>query len=210
MPVQFLTSEQRANYGRYVGDPSADELTHFFHLDDADHAVIGVKRGDHNRLGFALQLTTARFLGAFLEDPLGVPDVVLQTLIRQLRITNLDQLPRYRSADQRWEHTAEIRIRYGFRDWADPSAGFRLSRWLYALCWTGTERPSVLFDRATTWLLAHKVLLPGCTTLERFVAHLRNRVENRLWKLLGRGITDEQHKRLEDLLTVPPQGRSSW
>jgi len=61
-----------------------------------------------------------------------------------------------------------------------------------------------------TWLLAHKVLLPGHTTLERFVARLRNRVENRLWKLLGRGITDEQRTRLEELLTVPPQGRSSW
>ena len=61
-----------------------------------------------------------------------------------------------------------------------------------------------------TWLLAHKVLLPGCTTLERFVARLRNRVEDRLWKRLGRGVTDEQRTRLEDLLTVPPQGRSSW
>ena len=209
MPVQFLTSEQRANYGRYVGDPNTDELTRYFHLDDADHAVIGVKRGDHNRLGFALQLATARFLGTFLEDPLEVPSVVMQTLARQLHVANLDDLPRYRIAKQRWEHTAEIRLQYGFCDWTEPAVGFRLARWLYALCWTGTDRPGMLFERATTWMLAHKVILPGCTTLERFIARLRSRVENRLWELLGRGITNEQRTRLEDLLTVPPQGRSS-
>jgi hypothetical protein len=211
MPVQFLTSEQRAHYGRYVGDPTTDQLTRYFHLDDTDQAMIDAKRGDHNRLGFALQLTTVRFLGTFLEDPLEVPRAVLQTLARQLRGTKLDEhLTRYRSGDQRWEHRAEIQSHCGLRDWGDPAVGFRLGRWLYALCWTGTEQPSVLFDRATTWLLAHKILLPGCTTLERFVARLRNRVEDRLWKQLGQGITDEQRVGLENLLIVPPQGRSSW
>lgn len=210
MPVQFLTPEQRARYGRYTSNPGADDLTRYFYLDDADHLMIDTKRGDHNRLGFALQLSTVRFLGTFLEDPMAVPDMVLQTLARQLKVTTFDQMPRYCSGNQRWGHAAEIRSTYGFCDWIDPPIGFRLSRWLYALCWTGTEQPSVLFDRATTWLLAHKVLLPGCTTLERFVARLRSRVEMRLWKRLGYDITDEQRARLENLLTVPPKGRSSW
>ena len=210
MPVQFLTAEQRASYGRYVGDPSADELARYFHLDDVDHAVINAKRGEHNRMGFALQLSTARFLGTFLKDPLDVPNTVLQTLSRQLRITNFGLLPRYRNTKARWEHAAEIRSRYDFREWNDPFVGLRLTRWLYALCWTGTEQPSVLFDRATTWLLAHKVVLPGCSVLERFVARLRSHVEIRLWGRLGHGITNDQRTRLEELLVVPPQSRSSW
>ena len=75
-----------------------------------------------------------------------------------------------------------IRERYGFRDLEeDAPAGFRLTRWLYVLCWTGDDRPGLLFDRATTWLLAHKVLLPGITTLERLISRVRHRATLRLW-----------------------------
>jgi hypothetical protein len=75
----------------------------------------------------------------------------------------------------------------------------------YALRWTGTDRPSVLFERATTWLDMHKVLLPGCSTLEHYITRLRSRVEERLW--LERGISRDQQTRLERLLDVPPGSR---
>jgi hypothetical protein len=58
-------------------------------------------------------------------------------------------------------------------------------------------------------LLTHKVLLPGVSVLERFIARLRGRMENRLWRSLGRGITAEQRVRLEGLLTVPEGSRAS-
>jgi hypothetical protein len=52
MPVQFLTSEQRTNYGRYVEDPTPGDLSRYFHLNDTDFQLLNRKRGDHNRLVF--------------------------------------------------------------------------------------------------------------------------------------------------------------
>ena len=128
---------------------------------------------------------------------------------RQLGIDTTTDLTGYRDGKWRFAHAAQIRTEHGYRDLADRAAGFGLTRWLYAQCWTGTERPSALFDRATTWMLAHKVLLPGATTLERFVATLRHRVDVRVWRVLASGISPPQQRRLEDLLRVPDEGRSS-
>jgi TnpA family transposase len=209
VPVGFLTDEQRRRYGRFVGEPAPDQLARHFHLDDAGRDFITLHRGDHNRLGFAVQLCAARFLGTFPEDLAETPPSVVSFLARQLRIERPGCFAEYCLSRQRWDHTVEIRQRYGFQDFSNPFAQFRLNRWLYALCWTGTDRPSVLFDRATAWLITHKVLLPGVTVLERQVARLRSRAQERIWSYLIRAVTPETKEKLEALLAVPNGGRQS-
>ena len=67
MPVSFLSATQWERYGCYPETLTTDELARYFHLDDDDREWVATKRRDSNRLGYALQLTTVRFLGAFLE-----------------------------------------------------------------------------------------------------------------------------------------------
>jgi hypothetical protein len=109
MPVDFLTNEQARRYGRYNGDPTPAQLARYFYLDDVDRTEVSIRRGDHNRLGYALQLCTVRFLGTFLTDPTAAPRVVLNHLARQLEVADPGCIASYRSrpATHR-EHAGEI------------------------------------------------------------------------------------------------------
>ena len=79
MAASFLTAAQRDRYGRYPEVVTPNDLSRCFHLSDDDRAQIMSCRGHHNRLGFALQLSTVRYLGTFLDDPIAVPTSVLQS-----------------------------------------------------------------------------------------------------------------------------------
>ena len=110
MPVDFLTFEQETGYGQFSGEPNEVQLARYFHLDQFDLELILGRRGDQNRLGFALQLTSVRFLGTFMSDLLLVPSNVQAFVADQLSIGNVDVLADYalRETTKR-EHTALIR-----------------------------------------------------------------------------------------------------
>lgn len=210
MPTAFLTDEQRAHYGQYTGDPDPSLLAKFFHLDDNDHVLIRRHHGSHQRLRFALQLCTVRFLGTFLSNPLAVPPTVVRFLAHQLSIPDTRDLPRYLDSDDtKWEHARTIRQLYRYRDFTDQPWHFRLVRWLYGRAWLSNERSLVLFEHAVAWLIRHKVLLPGETTLERLVGTIQERATRRLWHVLAAAVPPAQRQQLEALLIVPPGRRQS-
>ncbi|MGB0094277.1 MAG: DUF4158 domain-containing protein [Solirubrobacteraceae bacterium] len=185
MPVEFLSDEEAAAYGRFIGPPSREELERSFFLDDADRGLIARHRGDHNRLGFALQLTTVRSLGVFLADPLEVPSVVLDYVAGQLGIADPSCVARYMERrTTRFEHAEEIKRARGLRDFTEVTR--KLEEWVDARAWTTSDGPKAIFNDAIGWLLERDVLLPGVTTLARLVARVRDEAIERLWDNAGR------------------------
>jgi len=135
-----------------------------------------------------------------------VPRGALTYLARQPGISDPGCIRHYQD-DARWRHVEEIRESYGYRELTEPPQVFRLVRWLYTRASVSAGRPSVLFDHATAWLVEHKVLLPGVTTLARLIARIRERAAARLWQILSDAPTPEQRIRLEALLSIPEDGR---
>ncbi len=200
MPVDFLTTEQTESYGRFTGEPDELQLARYFHLDEADKEFIGKSRGDHNRLGIALQIGCVRFLGTFLTDMNHIPSGVRHFTARQLGIRDITVLAEYGQRENtRREHAALIRQHYQYREFAWPWT-FRLTRLLYTRSWISNERPGLLFDLATGWLMQHRIILPGATTLTRLISEVREKATLRLWNKLALIPSAEQRSQLEMLL----------
>ena len=179
-----------------------------FFLDDEDPKLVDLRRGDHMKAGFALQMVTVRWLGTFLEDPLDVPGEVLDFVAGQLGIANPAVVKRYTErAKTKSDHQQAIRWKYGLRDLADAEA--ELTEWVAARAWTSGDGPKAIFLDAMTWLRERKVLLPGVTTLVRLVARVRDEVTHRLWRMLEALLTPAQRRVLDRLLEVPPGMRVS-
>ncbi|WP_007517809.1 Tn3 family transposase [Pseudofrankia saprophytica] len=207
MPTNFLTEDQRKRYGRFTGIPDEGQLAGSFLLDQTARRRAATAKGPRNRLGWAIQLGTLRYLGTFLDDPADVPAVVVDYVAEQLGLPPA-ALAGYGTAEHRWDHQEQIREAYGYRKF-DFDQWFSLARWMYQRAWIGSERPTLLFDLATKRLLDHQVLLPGVTTLERLVSGIRERAEKRLWATLAAAPTAPQAQRLQQLVVVPGGRRIS-
>lgn len=59
--VGFAADKVR-QWGRYAGDPTAEQLTRYFHLSPTDLAHARRRRSPATQLGYGVQLGTVRFL----------------------------------------------------------------------------------------------------------------------------------------------------
>lgn len=197
-------------YGRFAGDPNTEQLRRYFQLDDQDRQRIAAKKGVHNRLGYALQLTTVRYLGTFLTDPLDVPEVVLHYVARQLEIQpRRAKLGTYRRGETKWDHRQDIQTEYGYTDFGEPRAWIGYLRFLLARTHLRSESPSVLLDLSTARLYERKIVLPGITTLTRLIATVQERADEQLWANLASLLLPTQRTALTSLLVRPKRSKTS-
>jgi hypothetical protein len=204
MPGRFLTDAEREHLRRFPTEVASEDLVVDFTLSDRDQVQVRRQRGSANRLGFAPQLCTLRYLG-FVPDPLRpVPPAVIAHLARQLGTTP-DSLAAYGDRPHtRTDHLQEVTAYLGFRK-ARPGDLKALEAWLVERA-LEHDRPTLLLQLACEKLRIDKIVRPGPTRLERLVVAVRQAARQETFRLLEPLLTDDG-KALLDGLLVPDASR---
>jgi TnpA family transposase len=211
MSNEILTQEQKKNYRKFPEVLNDNQISKYFTLDNLDLEFVHKRRGNANRFGVALQLTCVRFLGTFLSDLSEIPDTVKEFVADQLSIGNITIIELYSKRETtKREHRALIKKQYNYREYTKGHLSFRLTRLIYLRAWISDERPNLLFDLATSWLVKNKILLPGATTLTRLIGEIRQRAFETLWKKLADLPSLSQKSRMNDLLEISEPMQTSW
>ncbi len=204
MPVQFLSDADRDRFNRFPQEIDHQDLKDFFWLSDDEREKVLRLRGDHNRLGFALQLSCLRYLGFFPSDLFDCPDEVVQFLADQLQTTS-ESLSLYgqRPSTQR-EHQRQIQVLLGFRR-ATALDTLALKEWLLARA-LEHDRPMRLLELACSYLQQQKIVRIKIVQLARMVSTARNRAQQSIYQSLLPLLTKKCRKFLDSLMEI----QSDW
>ena len=200
-----VRDEGVGGYGRFPV-LSRVELERFFHLDDEDRKLIAARRRDSNRLGFALQLVTVRYLGLFLPDLLDVPAELVTYLAEQLAIEDPACLKSYTDREKtKLEHAWEIQREYELVSFAEVEA--EVVAWITDQAWMTGDGPKALLAGVVAWVRQRGALLPGITTLEKLVTEGKQAADVRLWTHLAGQLRGGEAGILLGLLESRDEGR---
>ena len=208
VPIGFLSDAERERLDSFPAQVVPGDIETYFTLSRADRRQIPRTTSPANRLGFALQLGTLRFLGFCPDDLSTVPEAVVAFVARQLDVAP-GELARYgRRGQTRTEHLRQIRRYLGFRK-ATAGDLAQLESWLVDRA-LEHDRPTLLLRLACEHLLGLRIERPGVTHLERLIAAARQRAQQETYRRLAPILTRDCKARLDGLLTVDAAtGRSS-
>ncbi|MDJ0799663.1 MAG: Tn3 family transposase [Calothrix sp. MO_167.B12] len=173
MPGQFLTQAEREKLSSFPPHPTEDDIIIFFGLTASDLNLINKRSGDYNRLGYALQLGTLRYLGFVPDDLQAAPFSIVNYLAQQLQV-NPSCLVLYGKREKtRTNQLQQIQAHLGWR----KSTQIDMLLWENWLLERAMEhdRPLLLFQLICDKLRTENIVRPGVTTLERMVINARSK-----------------------------------
>jgi TnpA family transposase len=206
MPRQcILTAAERSALLAFPIEKS--ELIRLYTFSEQDLSVIKQRRGDANRLGFAVLLCALRYPGQALSAGERPPNSFLTMVARQLGIeeTVWDQYGE--REETRREHLSELRAFLGLTPFGLRQF-HQFARWLAELAMQ-TDKGVVLATALAQELRREKVVLPPLNVIERICALAITRANRKICSTLAETLNDGHRVLLEGLLRQPTGSTSS-
>jgi TnpA family transposase len=194
MSSGFLSAAERERWQRFPETIPQDDLAVYFLLSDDNAHEVNRQREPFNRLGYALQLCTLRYLGFVPTDFTATPEVVVTFVAEQLGIAPR-VLALYDNRRTQSDHRRYVRAYLGFRQ-ATPLDVYALQTWLVARA-LEHDKPTLLLQLACEKLHREHIVRPGVTRLERFVATAREKAHDETFRQLTPLLTDERKTLLD-------------
>jgi hypothetical protein len=202
MPVQLFTEAERARRNRFPDVIAYEDLITFFTLSERDLRSIPRSRDPHNRLGYALQLCTLRFMGFVPDDLSSAPPDAVAFVAYQLAVEP-DVLAAYGArAQTRQDHLLAVQTHLGYRKVSRDDV-HTLADWLLERA-LEHDKPPLLSELACEQLRTAQLVRPGVTRLERLVAETRERAQEATFHQLAPLLTAECQRCLDSLLEPDP------
>ena len=187
---------------------SQDDLIRYYTFNDSDLSLIRQRRGDANRLGFAVQLCLLRYPGYALGTDSELPEPVILWVAKQVQ-ADPASWAKYGERDvTRREHAQELRTYlqlapFGLSD-------FRaLVRELTELA-QQTDKGLLLAGQALESLRQKRRILPALSVIDRACSEAIARANRRVYRALVEPLTDSHRAKLYELLKLKAGSSITW
>ncbi len=192
----LLTDAERASLLAFPS--TGDDLIRYYTLSEADLSAIRQRRGNHNRLGFAVQLCYLRYPGFVLPPEIDPPKSLLTAVGRQLKIAP-DVWPQYaQRPETRREHILDLQAWLGmspFSIWHYRQAVHELAKLAQQ-----TDRGIILAEAMVERLRQQSVILPTIDVIERVCSEALTLGTRHAYEALTEPLSDQHRQEIDRLL----------
>jgi hypothetical protein len=198
---QLLTEGERRQLFGVPADP--DALVRHYTLSRSDLDLVATRRGDANRLGFAVQLALLRHQGLALAQAEGEIGTLVHWMARRIDIPVATFADYARRPQTMTDHARDLAAAFGLRPATDTDLPFMIEAAARA-AWT-TDKGLPIVAGIVAALRSERIILPAPAVIERAGAAGRARARQRVAEALLAGLTDEQLRALDELLVIDPK-----
>lgn len=202
MPADFLSDAERIRYQTIPADLTSHELQQIGFLSPTDRALIASQRRDHNRLGFAVQLTVIRLMNHLPQEWYRqVPDSLVAFIAHQLALdASLFSLYGQREATLS-DHLHTILLYLKRRRWQPLIDTPGLEHWLLERA-LEHDNERVLLLMACDWIRTQAILRPAIIEVERLVASVGEEAHRETYRRMTELLQPALKEQLDALLVL--------